>query len=83
MHALFARVTAPITAVNATDDRWSSPAAHDAFFPHYINSRRRIRDLRPNEIGRSSIGHMGYFRRGSERLWGDILDDISAAGSPR
>ena len=83
MHALFARVTAPITAVNATDDRWSSPAARDAFFPHYINSRRRIRDLRPNEIGRSSIGHMGYFRRGSERLWGDILDDISAAGSPR
>lgn len=79
MGALFARVTAPITAVNAVDDLWSSPASRDAFFPHYVNSHLTMRDLRPDEIGRSSIGHMGYFRRGSEHLWGVVLDDLGAA----
>ncbi len=80
MDALFARVTAPITAVNAVDDRWSSPSARDAFFPHYVNSALTMRDLRPEAIGRSNIGHMGYFRRGSERLWNMLLKELIAAG---
>lgn len=76
MGALFARVRVPITTVNAVDDRWASPAARDAFFPYYVNSELTTRDLHPGEIGRSDIGHMGYFRRGSETLWSSALDDL-------
>lgn len=76
MNALFTRVRVPITAINAIDDRWSTPAARDAFFSHYVNSDLTTQDLRPSDIGRSSIGHMGYFRRGSESLWARVLDDV-------
>ncbi|MFM8239754.1 MAG: hypothetical protein ACKOAW_05500 [Actinomycetota bacterium] len=37
-----------------------------------------MRDLRPAELGQSSIGHMGYFRRGSEPLWDELLDELGA-----
>lgn len=77
MQALFARVTVPITAINAVDDRWSSPAARDAFFRHYVNADLTVRDLQPAELGQSSIGHMGYFRRGSEPLWDELLDELT------
>ena len=77
MQGLFARVTVPITAINAVDDRWSSPAARDAFFSHYTNADLTVRDLRPAELGQSSIGHMGYFRRGSEPLWDELLDELT------
>ena len=76
MKGLFARVTVPITAINSVDDRWSSPAARDAFFSHYTNADLTVRDLRPAELGQSSIGHMGYFRRGSEPLWDELLDGL-------
>ena len=77
MDELFARVQVPITAINAVDDRWASPAARDAFFAHYVNSPVTVRDLHPREIGQSSIGHMGYFRRGSEPLWSTTLENLS------
>jgi predicted alpha/beta hydrolase len=77
MQGLFARVTVPITAINAVDDRWSSPAARDAFFSHYVNADLTVQDLSPAELGQSSIGHMGYFRRGSEPLWDDLLDELN------
>lgn len=76
MSALFARVRVPITAVNAVDDRWSSPAARDAFFSHYVNAPVTTRDLRPADLGLRGIGHMGYFRRGSERLWDQVLNSL-------
>ena len=81
MAARFARVTAPITAVNSVDDPWIPPAARDAFFRAYTGAPVTTRDLRPSEVGRSSLGHMGYFRRGSERLWDELLDDLDGAAA--
>jgi predicted alpha/beta hydrolase len=66
----------PITATNSVDDRWSTPAARDAFYRHYVNADLTTRDLRPADIGQKSIGHMGYFRQGSEPLWDAVLDDL-------
>jgi predicted alpha/beta hydrolase len=43
---------------------------------HYINSDLKLIDLNPAELQLKSIGHMGYFRRGSEALWDRVLDDI-------
>ena len=81
MTALFARVTVPISAVNSIDDRWSTPAARDAFFSGYARAPVAVRDLRPADIQQASIGHLGYFRRGSERLWDECLADLEALGS--
>jgi predicted alpha/beta hydrolase len=37
-----------------------------------------MRDIRPADIGQSTIGHMGYFRQGSEPLWDALLDDLDS-----
>ena len=76
MSRLFARVRVPITAINSVDDRWGSPAARDAFYRHYVNADVTTRDLRPSDIGQVAIGHMGYFRQGSEQLWDQVLDGL-------
>ena len=76
MQSLFARVQVPITALNAIDDKWATPASGDAFMKHYINSDLKLIDLNPAELQLKSIGHMGYFRRGSEALWDRVFDDI-------
>lgn len=76
MRELYQRITVPITATNSVDDPWITPAARDAFFVNYTHASVTTRDLHPSEIGRSRLGHMGYFRRGSERLWDELLDDL-------
>jgi len=78
MRDAYARVTTPITAVNSIDDRWIPPAARDAFLPGYVNAPLTTHDLDPADLGLRALGHMGYFRRGSERLWDDLLDDLDA-----
>jgi predicted alpha/beta hydrolase len=80
MTALFARVTVPISAVNSIDDRWSTPAARDAF----SGLRTCTRGRAGSPSGRHPAGEHrapGYFRRGSERLWNECLADLEALGS--
>lgn len=78
MKGLFARVRVPITAVNSVDDRWIPPGARDAFFSGYVNAPVTRQDISPGDLGLRSLGHMGYFRRGSEPLWDGVLDDLDA-----
>jgi predicted alpha/beta hydrolase len=78
MHSAFARITMPITAVNSVDDPWIPPAARDAFFAGYANALVTRRNVRPSDIGVTKLGHMGYFRRGSERLWDEVLEDLAS-----
>lgn len=72
---LFARITTPIIAANALDDRWASPASRDAFMAGYRNAAWRpcdiLVDTGPGGLG--AIGHLGYFRRRSEPLWREVL----------
>jgi predicted alpha/beta hydrolase len=45
---------------------------------HYVNADLRLVDLNPSELQLKTIGHMGYFRRGSEVLWDRVFDDIES-----
>ena len=76
------RITAPITAANATDDRWIPPAARDALMIGYANAPVTTIDLHPTQIGLPRLGHMGYFRPDARPLWDDVLDwlDTSPGG---
>jgi predicted alpha/beta hydrolase len=77
IHAAFARVTTPILAVNASDDRWAPPRSRDAFMQGYTGSDWRGIDIDPRH-GRGAIGHMGYFRPRAEPLWRATLDWFEA-----
>jgi predicted alpha/beta hydrolase len=70
---LFDSVTTPIVAVNATDDRWATPASRDAFMAGYRYTNVAAVDINPSARGLGAIGHMGYFRRAAQPLWEDAL----------
>jgi predicted alpha/beta hydrolase len=73
VHGLFASVTTPIRAANATDDLWAPPASRDALKAAYRNADCQSIDIDPRTSGLGAIGHMGYFRRSAQPLWEEAL----------
>ena len=82
MRAAFARVTAPVTAVTSTDDRWITPRGRDAFYAHLVAADVTSVDVDPRRDGLPALGHMGYFRPGAEPLWDAALDALAGTGVP-
>jgi len=68
----FQQFTAPILAYSIEDDNWGTAKSVDALMSVYPNVERR--HLVPGDHGLKSIGHMGYFRKGSEDLWQGAMD---------
>lgn len=77
MVALFERVEIPIVAINSTDDCWIPPVSRDAFMSFCRNAPVTTRDIRPSDIGVTSLGHMWYFRQDATSLWDDVLADLT------
>lgn len=46
----------------------------------YRNVTRR--HLVPADFGLSSVGHMGFFRRGSEAVWDEAIAWLEDAATP-
>lgn len=72
VHDAYASVRLPCVFATATDDPWAPPRSRDAFVKAYRNAALSLPDIQPQ--GERSIGHMGYFREGSEALWDEALD---------
>ncbi|AWL29674.1 alpha/beta fold hydrolase [Acinetobacter defluvii] len=70
---LYAQVKVPIYAVAALDDDWALPNSRHAFMQHYQNAEMHYIDITANRLGLKQIGHMGYFRQGSEAIWDQLL----------
>ena len=77
MVPLFERVDITIVAINSTDDRWIPPVSRDAFMAFYRNAQVTTRDIRPRDLGVTSLGHMGYFRQDATPLWDEVLADLT------
>ncbi len=64
---------APVLAYSIDDDNWGTAKAVDALMHRaYANVDRQ--HIVPSDYGLQKLGHMGFFRQGSERLWQDVLD---------
>lgn len=75
-HALiaqYAEVKTPIYAVSALDDDWALPNSRHAFMQHYRQAPMQFINISASDYGLKEIGHMGYFRKGSEKIWDEIL----------
>lgn len=68
----YATVTSPIVAANALDDLWALPRSRNAFMRAYRNAPVACIDIDPKLI-EGRIGHMGYFKANSQRLWDEAL----------
>jgi len=63
--------TAPVLAYSFGDDKWGRPRSVDAMMRAYPNLERR--HVEPTDFGLARIGHVGYFKPGSEPLWRDTI----------
>ena len=78
LHEQYAQVKTPIYAVAALDDDWALPSSRYAFMQHYKNAPMHFINISADEFGLKQIGHMGYFRKGSEAIWDQILSTFDA-----
>lgn len=69
----YAQVQTPIYAVSALDDDWALPNSRHAFMQHYSQAPMHYQNIEAQAYGLQHIGHMGYFRKGSEAIWDHIL----------
>ncbi len=72
----YARFTAPVLAYSIEDDDWGTAKSVDAVMRAYPNVERR--HLAPADHGLESIGHLGFFRQGSEALWQESIDWLNS-----
>lgn len=77
LHTDYAQVKTAIYAVAALDDDWALPASRHAFMQHYRQAKMNYIDIQAQDYGLKSIGHMGYFRTGAEKIWDDMLSSFS------
>lgn len=71
---------APILAYSIDDDDWGTSRAVDDMMRAYSNVTRR--HLVPADYGLEKVGHMGFFRQGSEAIWDETIAWLEAASSP-
>lgn len=69
----YAQIKTKIYAVSALDDDWALPQSRQAFMQHYSHSAMQFLDIQASDYGLKEIGHMGYFRKGAEKIWDDLL----------
>ncbi len=62
---------APILAYSIDDDDWGTSRAVDEMMRAYPDVTRR--HLVPADYGLEKLGHMGFFRPGSEAIWDEVV----------
>ncbi len=76
----YQRFTAPVLAYSIDDDNWGTPQAVDALMSAYPDVE--FRHLVPSAYGLETIGHMGFFRKGSEALWEETIGWMNGIAAP-
>jgi predicted alpha/beta hydrolase len=70
---LFARVTAPITAISFTDDEMMSARNTESLHGFYTRAAVTHRRFEPAELGKDRVGHFGFFRAAMADVWDRVL----------
>lgn len=82
-HAAFDRVRAPILSWSFEDDPLISRPAIESLNRFYRGARLEHRHVSPEEIGRSQVGHFGFFAEASRAtLWASSLAWLRGALVP-
>lgn len=74
----YAKFDAPILAYSIDDDDWGTPASVETMMRAYPNVTTR--HLVPADYGLEKLGHMGYFRQGSEPIWDEAIAWLDGRG---
>ncbi|NHC04467.1 alpha/beta fold hydrolase [Acinetobacter sp. 187] len=72
----YANVKTKIFAVSALDDDWALPNSRHAFMQHYTHADLKFINISAADYGLKQIGHMGYFRKGAEPIWNEMIHTL-------
>lgn len=73
----FASLHQPALVLSFSDDKLAPRTAVEDLLQHYKNLRIEHRHISPEQIGRKSIGHFNFFRKGFRHpLWTAVSDWI-------
>lgn len=67
-------VAFPMRLYGFGDDHLAPPAAINGFAALYPKATVEMRYIAPRDVGLTAIGHTGFFRRASARLWPETAD---------
>jgi predicted alpha/beta hydrolase len=82
MRERFASVRCPVLAVSFTDDEALQRPAIDDLHARYTGTSVQRAHLRPADVALQRIGHFGFFKRGSQRLWDDAVGWLAQGRNP-
>lgn len=72
------RITSPVLAWSFTDDAYAPGASTEELLSWLTAATIEHRRRRPDEVGRSHVGHFGFFRKGAAALWDETAEWILA-----
>ena len=73
----YRQFTCPTLAYSIDDDDWGTAQAVKSMMSAYPNVE--FRHLMPTQFNLAKLGHMGFFREGSEELWDETLRWLKTA----
>jgi predicted alpha/beta hydrolase len=68
----YQRFTAPVLAYSIDDDQWGTAKSVEVMTAPYANAERR--HLVASDYDLDSLGHFGYFRRRSSKVWQEGIE---------
>jgi predicted alpha/beta hydrolase len=72
-------LTKPVLAYSFSDDHYATAPAVEDLLKHYPNAQVMFKHYKPEDLGKSKIGHFGFFRESNkEVLWSQIHNFFSS-----
>ncbi len=63
-----------ILTIGFSDDSWATLPAIKSLYEHYTSAEVQYNFYNPSEFNRKEIGHLGFFRNGSEDIWRIVIE---------
>ncbi len=70
----FDRLRGSLQSVSFSDDTIISDQANKKLLGYYREASINRQVIDPATVGRDRIGHLGFFRKGSDVLWGQVIN---------
>ena len=78
LRAQYAAVRTPITSLSFTDDDYMSAKNTEQIHGFYINARKNMQRIAPQDAGVTHIGHFGFFKAHfKDTLWHKLLAELN------
>jgi predicted alpha/beta hydrolase len=78
----FALVRCPVLSLSFSDDEALQRPAIDDLHARYTGTSVQRAHLKPADVAMQRVGHFGFFKRGSLRLWSDAVQWLGQGHNP-